>query len=112
MEAFGESRTVEIGVFGNVDPVVVDGISLGFQARQFQPVAYGHPFPADDFRLAVDDAVEIIDIGFAFSLYAAGPMCIVRRLHPDRSPHFALVAIEDIQGKSFARGCQIVDVKV
>ena len=59
-DAVGEGRTIEVSIFGDVDPMVIDGDVLRFRCGHLQPMGLEGPF-SPKHLVAPNQSIKIVN---------------------------------------------------
>ena len=113
IHTFGHGRAVEISIFGDVDPMVVNMVSDTRGTSQFQPMRLESPLTSNDF-VATHHAIEIIDgtTYFQNTFHFARPVVTIYCRHLiGRDLTFAGICRHMVQHQFLAKGGLVLDMK-
>ena len=80
--AIRESRTVEVAVFGDINPMVIDNVVDAFLAGHLEPMGIHEPFMALGLSVAVHAVIIVNDFTHTeTAIQFIEPMVIIERTH-------------------------------
>ena len=107
-----ECRTIEIGILGNVDPVVINGVARSLLGGKLQTMGFHQPLVTHRV-IATLHTIIIIHVGLSLHslVQLTGPVQTVERTHFVLRYLRSITFCQDIQYQVFSEGCLIFQIK-